>query len=49
MNKKQAFNDKTKFMLYLSIKPDLQKALEGKLQPEQITHTEENTRSKITS
>jgi hypothetical protein len=39
----KAFHDKTKFKQYLSTNTDLQKILEGKLQPKKVNYTQENT------
>ena len=46
MKKEKTFHNKNKFKQYLSTNSALQKGLEGKVQPKQSNHNQENTRDK---
>ena len=43
---RKIFHNKIKFKVYLSINPGLEKAIKGKLQAEEVKHTQENTRNR---
>lgn len=45
-NIREFSHDEVKFKWYLSIYPVLQKVLEGKFQPDEVNHTQENAKKK---